>query len=388
MRIDDSDTTLRGGLGGEQLETFEAERETWRETKKMLSTKYNDLSQQYESTLAQLHTRMPSGEESVASPAPPANGTASAALSPSLSLQSQPRAMPLSSPTFSIPASTLEELQSLQARVSELVAEKDHLAAEQERLQAEFEEVQRVNADLQEENENYEVLLGERMLAGLSGNASIADSGIGSTEISNLDSGAGSVTSEGTSRSRPTSSLDRLEEESLGEDGELLSGGSAGAGFKRQSTDFFESSGDGTLASGAVAARVSTDRTGPVRSARQRDSMLGLGGGLNLEAELSRASQEEQEEEAQREKERKKAAAAARRKQNQSTHLGGREGDPIPSDVEALQKEVKLLRQENKGVSRLSCQTKSVQMSGSNVSFAAHDLCRQDYRARHWHGRL
>jgi hypothetical protein len=116
--------------------------------------------------------------------------------------------------------------------------------------------------------------------------------------------------------------------------------------------------------------------------------MLDLGGGLNLEAELSRASQEEQEEEAQREKERKKAAAAARRKQNQSTHLGGREGDPIPSDVEALQKEVKLLRQENKGVSRLSCQTKSVQMSGSNVSFAAHDLCRQDYRARHWHGRL
>jgi FtsZ-binding cell division protein ZapB len=245
----------------------------------------------------------------------------------SLALSPTPSHLGIASPTFQIPESTLEELQLLHTRISELSSEQTALQDEIIRLENEMEEVQRVNSDLQEQNENYEVLVSERMLAGL-----------GAFTESRLGSGTTAASLQGDS-SRPTSSLDRLDEEdglsSDDDDGAIV----------------FESSGDGNLSTGAVAANMTPERI--KRTAKQRQSIPGSGGGLDLEAELDRARQEEEdrkkaEEKAKRKKDRD---SAARRRANQSTATVG-DSEPIPADVETLRQEVKLLRQENKGVSR------------------------------------
>jgi len=248
----------------------------------------------------------------------------SLALSPTPSHLATP-----ASPTFQIPQSTLEELQLLHTQVSELSSEQVNLQNEIIRLENEVEEIQRVNSDLQEQNENYEVLLSERMLAGLS---AFTDSGHGSGMIaSSLQDG-----------SRPPSSLDRLEEEddlSLSDQDD-------------DEPEIFETSGDGNLSTGAVAANMSPNRI--KRTANKRQSMIGLGGGgMDLEAELDRARQEEEEDRLKAEekaKRKKDRDIAARRRANQSTATIG-DSEPLPADVETLRKEVKLLRQENKGVS-------------------------------------
>lgn len=253
--------------------------------------------------------------------------------SKSLILSPTPSHLVPASPTFQIPETTLEELQMLHTRVAELSSEQSVLHDEVIRLQNELEEVQRVNSDLQEQNENYEVLLSERMIAGLN---VFSDSGHASSlHTSSLREGSS------TTGSRPPSSLDRLDEEedaSLSDDDE---------------PEVFESLGDGNLSTGAVAANVTPNRI--KRTAKKRQSIMALGGsgGLDLEAELDRARREEEEEHKKAEEKaqrRKDRDAAARRKANQSSATIG-DAEPMPNDVEGLKKEVKLLRQENKGVS-------------------------------------
>ena len=244
---------------------------------------------------------------------------------------------PTASPTFQIPESTLEELSFLHTRVSILSSEQTDLQTEITRLSNELEELQRFNSDLQEQNENYEVLLSERMLSGLHQFGSFGDSGVGSS-LAGIHDEASLV------GSRPASSLDRLDEEeghvsSSDDENEIL----------------FETSGNGDISTGAVAANITPNRI--KRTAKKRQSMMGISGGaagFDLEAELDRARQEEQEAERNRaeEKSRKKKdrETAARRKANQSTATMA-DGEPLPNDVESLRKEIKLLRQENKGVS-------------------------------------
>ena len=315
-----------------QVETFEAERQSWQDSRNTLQHKLEKLEGEYEAIRAQATATEPGESEASARSVE----AGSAALSPSFSRQSASQGQ--LSPNFQIPISTLEELQDLHTRVNELTQEQEAVKAESQNLREEMEDLQRVNGDLQEENENLLQLLNERMFAGV-----INDSGIGSSADSSHATNIESIASDG-SRSRPASSLDALPEEFEGED-DSFERQSSGV---RQSREFFEASGSGSLADGAVPANIAADRTG--RIAKKRDSVLG--GGLDLEAELDRARTEEEEarREAEKEQERKKAIAA-RRKANQSSHLGGREGDPLPTGIEALQKEVKQLRQENKGLS-------------------------------------
>lgn len=246
-------------------------------------------------------------------------------------------------------------------------------------MKNELEELQRFNLDLQEQNENYEVLLSDRMLSGLHfgstfGPGDAGDSGIGSSLI------GGSRDDTSLGGSRPASSLDRLDEEEdqLSSDDEDI---------------LFESSGDGNLSTGAVAANITPNRI--QRTANKRQSSMGLGGGpggLDLEAELDRARREEEEEEERRKKaeersrKKKERESAARRKANQSTATMG-DGEPLPDDVEGLRKEIKLLRQENKGVSLtiVSKQHRSVLTIQSDIAI---DIRQQDSGKDHRHRRI
>lgn len=326
-----------------QEESFSLERNALDSDQRALQAKLKKLQAEYDSLLAKTGETAATTETLQLPEA--AEGQKEKALDPlSPSLPS------VASPTFAIPSSTLEELEGLYDKIADLNSSHANLEGEVQRLTSEVEELRTLTANLQEENENYEVLLGERMLAGL---GSFTDSGHGGSGVSIDASGIASSYSDRQSigalseesRSRPASSLDALEEEPYGE----LEGDGDG-----DEPEYLEGSGDGTSASGAVGARRSI-----IRAPRKRESVMDFSGGLNLEAELNKARREEEEEaelarkkQAQREKDRAKAQqVAARRSANSSSHLGGREGDPVPSDVEALRKEVKLLRQENKGVS-------------------------------------
>lgn len=334
-----------------QAELFDSEQTKWNEIEQSLQSQIKQLNDDYQVLLATQHARSGShGSNASAMPEHTQHSSTNHSLSPSTPSHFATAAVasttgPVASPTFQIPESTLEELSFLHTRISMLTSEQTELTEEVKRLTSELEELQRVNFDLQEENENYEVLLSERMIAGHFGHFTVgagtaADSGIGSsvnTSILHDGSLAGS---------RPPSSLDRLDEEE-----DLLSSDD-------EDQVLFESSGNGNIFTGAVAANIAPNRIN--RSAKKRQSMMGMsgGGGLDLEAELDRARQEEEEErqraeEKSRKKKERDNAAAARRKANQSTATMA-EGETLPNDVEGLRKEIKLLRQENKGVSLTS----------------------------------
>lgn len=307
-----------------QVELFESEQAKWQEIEQSLHNQISKVNEDHQALLAKQHTKSSSSEVESQVTDIAEEGLHS---SRSLVLSPTPSHLAIASPTFQIPESTLEELQLLHTRISELSLEQTILQDEVIRLENEMEEIQRVNSDLQEQNENYEVLVSERMLAGLS---AFTDSGLGIET---------NPTSYQGDSSRPPSSLDRLDEEdglsSDDEDGDLI----------------FETSGDGNISTGAVAANMTPDRL--KRTVKKRQSMLGSGSGLDLEAELDRARQEEEEDRKKAEeqaKRKKDRDTAARRRANQSTATSG-DGEAIPADVETLRKEVKLLRQENKGVS-------------------------------------
>lgn len=397
MRIDDADTLLCTSPlrtpRANQLDSFETERKIWDDSERSFNSRIAKLQQEKE----ELHAASQAVQSAFTSPsvstAVGSTGTTSKSIPGSTALavgQSTSSSgssvlppLPASSPTFSIPAETLEEISALHVRINELTASQTMLLAETQRLQSEMEELQRMNNDLQEENENYEVLLSERMLSGY------ADSGFGTAANSSMASASGDGARNGGaglldalsdgSRSRPTSSLDRLDEESLDEDGEVLEGDGEDPSFEEE---VLETVGSGSLNSGAVPARVPVNRT---RVVKKRESMIGVGGGLDLGAELERATKEEEERKEALEKEKRRKKVQARRAANASTHLGGREGDPIPDDLEALRKEVKLLRQENKGVRIYSAERSAcvTWLSIARVVCSACNLSRQDPRPRY-----
>lgn len=342
-----------------QVELFESEQAKWTEVEQSLYNQISQLNEDHQSLLAKKHTKSPSVEsQAVEIPEGGLNSSKSLILSPT------PSHLATASPTFQIPETTLEELQHLHMRVADLSSEQAALQAEVLRLENELEEVQRVNSDLQEQNENYEVLLSERMLAGLN---AFTDSGNGSSL------GTSGMQEGSTTGSRPPSSLDRLEEE---EDGLATD--------DEDGPEVFESSGDGNLSTGAVAANMTPNRLN--KTAKKRQSMMGLGGGLDLEAELDRARREEEEERQKAEekaKRKKDRDVAARRRANQSTATIG-DGEPLPADVETLRKEVKLLRQENKGVSlTLKYNVVDGLYADRSQLFTALYVCQQDIGEDH-----
>lgn len=318
----------------EQIQLFDSEQAKWTEIEQSLHSQISRLNDDHQALLAKQQNKFPTVVDMDNQSAEDQQIEKGLESSKSMVLSPTPSHLLPASPTFQIPESTLEELQMLHTRVAELSSEQSTLQDENIRLQNELEEVQRVNSDLQEQNENYEVLLSERMIAGLN---IFPDSGHASSlNTSSLRDGS-------TTGSRPPSALDRLEEEE-----DVLSS-------EDDEPDLFESLGDGNLSTGAVAANMTPNRIKHTAKKRQSVMALGSAGGLDLEAELDRARREEEEdrkkaeEKAQRRKDRDNAA---RRRANQSSATIG-DTEPIPNDIEALRKELKLLRQENKGVSHL-----------------------------------
>lgn len=335
----------------------------------------------------------------------------SATLTPAMAAVQQDGSLPQPSPTLSIPHSALEEINALHTQLAESHAQQGDLSREIERLGAELDELQRLTADLQEQNENYEVLLSERMLA-LGGHLPFADvgpassgsaSGTAATGSGNSDHRSTRPTSVGSGsesgRSRPSSSLlDRLDEDP---DEDETDDSAAEDGDEGDvELDVLESYGDGDTDSGAVAVRKSV-----IRTAKRSDATIGEGDGgvLDLETELSRAQAEEEKAQKAAQSQRKRKAkaqaeaVAMRRQENQSSRLGGRDGDPIPTDVEKLQNEVKLLRQENKGVRPTYIRVSRFwTLLGDSLltlrrlppHCLAYDLCQQNLGTGNWDGRF
>ena len=222
----------------------------------------------------------------------------SIAISPSPSVQAS------HSSTLSIPASTLEELSGLQGRVADLNTERANLSIEIQRLFMELEDLQRLNGDLQEQNENYEVLLGERMLNGL---GSLADSeSIGRATAHKLTAGRlGVETASDGGRSRPSSFLGRLDEEPYGNSDYT-------SGDRDELQETKEHQGSTSLSNGTRGRRSSDSRSEKL-SKKETNSRVD---NSNFEAELARLGLEKGENER----------------------------------MTKLDEEVKLLRQENKGV--------------------------------------
>lgn len=282
-----------------------------------------------------------------------------AVASPSSDVQTTDRPVHVPQPSPGSTSGIVHTDLALQSRLDNLTREHERVIAQSVELHAQLEDLQRLTSELQEENENYEALLSERMLhdIGAVSAASTAASGELQAQQARPPSQASSSTDSKYKRhsmgsSRPSSSLSKLEEDA--EEGDEDHTGDTIA-------EVLEGHGDGNALNGAVGARNSIIRT-PKSSdtARMYDnthrrttssSSIGRGSTLNLEAELGRAERSEEEKAREEQERQRKQAIAARRKANASNHLGGREGDPLPSDIDSLQKEVKLLRQENKGVS-------------------------------------
>ena len=280
-----------------------------------------------------------------------------------------PRSAPLSpppkafSPSQRVSDSHMRELQALQIRLNELSTEHERTVSQATSALAEVEELQRYTAELQEQNENYEALLSERMLLSLSPGFPVLHNEMQALHLSNSENGRTSKTLSGGS-SLPSTSLEALhenDEDEFEDDGML------------------EASGSGTLSSGAIGTRHRRNTSGDSSSTRDHAN-------LSLEAELGRAERDEEQRSREDAEQKRRDAINARRKANASSHLGGREGGPVPTDLDTLRKEVRLLRQENKGVR----QHRSTILSASltRVSTAAHDIRKQDPGTRNWNGRL
>lgn len=169
-------------------------------------------------------------------------------------------------------SSSIEEMTQLQTSLSLISQERDHLQhynsdliKQTNQLSEQLAELKRINANLTDESDSFQLLLGERTLSG-----QILGQGLFGQRWDDETASVRSV-SDSSRRFQGSPLLGVLEE-----DGDSDSG-------------YLESSGSGRLDSGAVAAGVS--RRKPKKESKAPTV------GLNLAAELDRAQEETMDEE-------------------------------------------------------------------------------------------
>ncbi|BGP47259.1 hypothetical protein JCM10450v2_003111 [Rhodotorula kratochvilovae] len=364
----------------EQSETFESERQTWYDQEQHYKLRISNLNSGNKRTgrragrkSAPADMRIDEdayesadGAEPPETPRADAPPSRSSTSSPAPSATSTRSTTPSTSATSDSPSGPSATELSLRAQLDVLTTAHSSLTATLHKLQTEMSDLKRVYQDVQEQNESYEILLGEKTLSGevrttalFRQSFSWGESGLGADDDG---AGAGGVAYGGAFGF--AGGLDPV-----GEEGELpLSSDEELSAYSDDDDDddpakdsddiervLLESKGTGSANSGAVAAEKAARR----RSRRQASLALasrGGGGGLDLAAELEAAAQQddldEVEVERMREKEerrqkrrdekvqRKKAAAAQARRDGSLS--GATEGE--------LQSEIRHLREANKAL--------------------------------------
>ncbi|KAL8290077.1 hypothetical protein RQP46_003016 [Phenoliferia psychrophenolica] len=285
----------------DQGDSFDSERQSW-----------YDQEQHYKLRIANLSNTNRKGRL-VETPKPTTDSTAEysdseASEAPSRhSRRSQsPRgASPSPSPS-SAPSSNTNEV-ALQEQLASLTTAHSSLTSTMRTLQVELSELKRVYQDLQEENESYEILLGEKTL-----NGEVQDTDLFRRSSAWMDERMSprmldAVGEESDEDSEEESEEEEEEEAEMDVEAVLL-----------------ETQGIGSSNAGAVAA-------GAPSGKRKRPAPKTSGGGLDLAAELEAAQLVQEDEPEKRKKPKKKRS-------------------PIEEEVVELRTELKHLKEANKAL--------------------------------------
>ncbi|GAA5975199.1 hypothetical protein JCM5350_000180 [Sporobolomyces pararoseus] len=353
----------------EQSDSFDSERQSWYDQEQHYKSRIQNLSTQRKSNKslnvpdaitaqqfrASEDSEEPLGESETRTPAITTN-----ALSP-------PR-----SPVPTSTSPTPLEL-SLQSQLDTLQTAHSSLSTTLRTLQTEMTDLKRVYKDLQEENESYEILLGEKTLSGeVTGTDFFRKSfswGEGGT-VEGGGAGNGNAWTgfgfqgglEAVGEEDGDFEVDEEEEDSESE--------SEGEEEEEEEEDIekilLESKGTGSIGSGAVSAQSSSNKRRSSRRNRsialahaKRDStsfVPSLSGGLDLAAELEAAQKEEELDEVEIEKKREKEEKRNRKREERENkkreaRAARRDGSQsMPVGLEELHLEIKQLREANKAL--------------------------------------
>ncbi|GAA5923766.1 hypothetical protein JCM3775_000499 [Rhodotorula graminis] len=366
----------------EQSETFESERQAW-----------YDQEQLYKSRLSNLATGGKRPSRASRKPAPAVNDRLDETDAEADEPPETPRAdfVPLSRSATSSPSPSASSTRSdtastsatsestsspsaaelaLRDQLDTLTTAHSSLSSTLHKLQVEMADLKRVYQDVQEQNESYEVLLGERTLSGevrttalFRQSFSWGESGLAGGDDGDWHHGGGGGTAatgdvKYASAFGFAGGLDPVGEEGelpLSSDEELSSdGGELDDDDDEIERVLLESKGVGSPHSGAVAAE-RAERRRSRHAAKRASVVAGAGGGLDLAAELEAAAEqtevdegaaerlrakEERRDKRQEERRRKKAAASQQQRDGSLAGL---------TDVE-LHNEVRQLRDANKAL--------------------------------------
>lgn len=269
-------------------------------------------------------------------------------------------------PGVPLPPEMMAEWADLRSQHSSLLTSHSSLQSNLTQLRTEMTDLQRVNAQLMEENESYELLVGEKTLKGeLDLKALLRRSYSSDTEgDGGSDDGEGlrSFSTTGTS----VGSGARLEEVKEEDEDNLSDGdGTPNPNTSASGIDddvekmILETQGSGSRSTGAVEAETTSAKKKklPPRAGQKTTQPMGLG--LDLAAELEKAEEGEQ---ATKEVEEKKALRRQQARQGSASTPGGEVAGAslalfpeILADTStrtvALRAEIKSLKDANKALS-------------------------------------
>ncbi|GAA5986470.1 hypothetical protein JCM10908_003766 [Rhodotorula pacifica] len=340
-------------------ETHESERQAWHDQEQHLKMRVADLTasptkrhRSRNASVADTAVTRDTVVEHETSEAAETTSTAPPTVAATVSSSSA------SSTKSTEPAPPTATELSLISQLESLTTAHDSLASSYRTLQTEMTDLKRVFQDLQEENESYEILLGERTLSGEVRDSQLFRSS--AAWITSVSGGPGTEPLLSTLEERDEEEGDARASANEGVDSD--GDDSSDDGDDDLERVLLESRGIGSPVSGAVAADPpsATRRPRPARSPRPETNGAAHNGGLDLAAELKAAQQDdgldEEEAERQREKEerrrRKRAERARLRKAEQDKAQRALEGKPpTHGSVEAeLRQEVRALKDANKAL--------------------------------------
>ncbi|ORY91517.1 hypothetical protein BCR35DRAFT_349332 [Leucosporidium creatinivorum] len=325
----------------EQADSFDSERQSWYDQEQHYKLRISNLtSNNRKTTRGSLANDLPKPKPTTAeSDLSEAENDDEPRLARSTSPATPSLRSSTASPTPSASVGPTPAELALQDQLASLTTAHDSLSSTLRTLQTEMSDLKRVYQDLQEENESYEILLGEKTLNGE----------VRGSELFRQSFHWGESGEDGPSQG--LGFLGGLEAVGEGDEEDFsdLEGEDDYDSDEEDDVDriLLESRGVGSSNSGAVAAGTSSRRNSR-QTKKKRPS-----GGLDLAAELEAAQMEDSEaEEIERKKQAKleRRRASQARRQSAAQGMGERRGSIMPGSVEGLRDEVKQLREANKAL--------------------------------------
>ncbi|GAA6054122.1 hypothetical protein JCM3770_003206 [Rhodotorula araucariae] len=368
----------------EQSETFDSERQTWYDQEQHFRLRISNLSAGHKRTsrragrksapadmrIDEYADESADGDQPPETPRADAPPPRSSTSSPAPSGTSTRSTTPSTSATSDAPSGPSATELSLRAQLDTLTTAHSSLSSTLHKLQAEMSDLKRVYQDVQEQNESYEILLGEKTLSGevrttalFRQSFSWGESGLGDDDDPLGGAPPGGVASGGAFGF--AGGLDPVGEEGelpLSSDEALSTDGEGDADDPaRDSDDVDPGLLDSDGAHSATSGALTTSRAARRRSRREASLASaapggGGSGGIDLAAELEAAVQhadlsadeaerrrgkEERRQQRREEKSQRKKAAAAQARRDGS-FPGATEGE--------LHDEIRHLRDANKAL--------------------------------------